>query len=472
MATYFFKLSTFLLISLILYNKTHQTYLSSLDETLELFDSDYQPKTNEIGKDTLEVWLEKLLDKSECTSCKEIVDTTIFYDVATLQNPLRTVSKHYELAELTSSIIINYLKDSCFLVEPLHSHPPETNNSYTKAKQYGYGTIAVFIISISCLIGIFIFKLKGSKAYDFVMAAALGLAAGALLGDTFLHLIPHSLGLHNHDNHDHDHDHGHNHSGSDNHTHPLSLSHRNNIEYKNFFTVQHEHEGETSSGIKVEPFVWKMLSTLASLWAFFALQYILHYFSERLQDSSTVQPVIDPENLNEKPLEKVESIEEEKPKIHRSVAWMATIGDGVHNFADGLAIGAAFSVGWKSGISTSLAVLLHEVPHEIGDMAIMFDAGWSVKRAALLNFLSACTAFIGLYIGVAVSSTDETRNWIFAITAGMFIYVAAVDILPELLDRLKGRENIKKFLVANGGSLIGIGLMLILAIFEEKIRIN
>ena len=76
-----------------------------------------------------------------------------------------------------------------------------------------------------------------------------------------------------------------------------------------------------------------------------------------------------------------------KPDSVSSVAWMVIFGDGIHNMADGMAIGAAFGESYISGISTSIAVLCHELPHEIGDFAMLLKAGMSVKQAIVYNLL-------------------------------------------------------------------------------------
>ncbi|KTF84187.1 hypothetical protein cypCar_00039165, partial [Cyprinus carpio] len=112
----------------------------------------------------------------------------------------------------------------------------------------------------------------------------------------------------------------------------------------------------------------------------------------------------------------------------RLLPYMITIGDGIHNFADGLAIGAAFSISWRSGLATSLAVLCHELPHELGDFAILLHCGLSVKLALLLNVASSLTSFIGLYIALSVSTETVAKEWISAVTAGLFLYVGLADM--------------------------------------------
>ncbi|XP_015226736.1 PREDICTED: zinc transporter ZIP10 [Cyprinodon variegatus] len=156
-----------------------------------------------------------------------------------------------------------------------------------------------------------------------------------------------------------------------------------------------------------------------------------------------------------------------------SIAWMVIMGDGMHNFSDGLAIGAAFSANITGGISTSVAVFCHELPHELGDFAVLLKAGMSVKQAIIYNVLSALMAYVGMLIGTAVGTyTHNVTSWIFAITAGMFLYVALVDMLPEMLhgdSEEHKRCQVGHFILQNVGMLTGFSIMLLIAIFEDRI---
>lgn len=156
-----------------------------------------------------------------------------------------------------------------------------------------------------------------------------------------------------------------------------------------------------------------------------------------------------------------------------SIAWMVIMGDGMHNFSDGLAIGAAFSANLTGGISTSVAVFCHELPHELGDFAVLLKAGMSVKQAIVYNLLSALMAYVGMMIGTVVGQyTHNVTNWIFAITAGMFLYVALVDMLPEMLhgdSEEHKRCQLGHFVLQNMGMLTGFSIMLLIAIFEDRI---
>ncbi|ESO84491.1 hypothetical protein LOTGIDRAFT_74077, partial [Lottia gigantea] len=117
----------------------------------------------------------------------------------------------------------------------------------------------------------------------------------------------------------------------------------------------------------------------------------------------------------------------------RHLALMIIIGDAIHNFADGLAIGAAFTDSTTEGIAVSVAVFCHELPHELGDFAVLLKTGMTIKWAVFWNVMSALTAFLGLYVGLSISEDVVVRQWIFAVTAGMFLYIALVDVVGTAL---------------------------------------
>ncbi|XP_038604834.1 zinc transporter ZIP10 [Tachyglossus aculeatus] len=161
-----------------------------------------------------------------------------------------------------------------------------------------------------------------------------------------------------------------------------------------------------------------------------------------------------------------------------SLAWMVIMGDGLHNFSDGLAIGAAFSASLTGGISTSIAVFCHELPHELGDFAVLLKAGMTVRQAIVYNLLSALMAYVGMVIGTAVGQyANDITLWIFAVTAGMFLYVALVDMLPEMLHgdgdgEEPARCPLGQFGLQNLGLLLGFAIMLLIALFEDRIVLD
>jgi zinc and cadmium transporter len=118
--------------------------------------------------------------------------------------------------------------------------------------------------------------------------------------------------------------------------------------------------------------------------------------------------------------------------IH-TFTYLNLIGDGVHNFIDGLIIAAGFVTGLKLGIITTLAVVFHEVPQEMGDFAILVYGGFSKSRALMFNFICAIFAILGALIGYILSSAMEGISpFLISFTAGGFVYIAASDLIPEL----------------------------------------
>jgi len=113
--------------------------------------------------------------------------------------------------------------------------------------------------------------------------------------------------------------------------------------------------------------------------------------------------------------------------------YLNLIGDGLHNFTDGLVIAASFVTDFRLGVVTTIAVIFHEIPQEIGDFGILVYGGFSKSRALLFNFICALSAVLGAVIGYALSTvTQNISLFLISFTAGGFIYIAASDLIPEL----------------------------------------
>ncbi len=121
--------------------------------------------------------------------------------------------------------------------------------------------------------------------------------------------------------------------------------------------------------------------------------------------------------------------------------YLNLIGDGLHNFTDGLIIAASFITDIKLGIITTLAVIFHEVPQEIGDFSILVYGGFSRRQALFFNFICALSAVLGAIIGYILSGIAKNISFfLISFTAGGFIYIAASDLIPEL-HRQKGNRR-------------------------------
>lgn len=139
------------------------------------------------------------------------------------------------------------------------------------------------------------------------------------------------------------------------------------------------------------------------------------------------------------------------------VGSLILIGDGIHNFIDGMLIATAFLVSVPVGVATTVAVLLHEIPQELSDISLLLHSGFSRGRAIAWNTLSACTALIGATVAVAFQSyVDGIEFALLPIAAGNFLYIATTDLIPELHKETRvGRTLVQVALLIAGLSLMG-----------------
>ncbi|XP_044309301.1 zinc transporter ZIP4 [Varanus komodoensis] len=361
---------------------------------------------------------------------------------------------HPDFSRLSPALVQQQLSKAC-------STPRKTpvTGSLTTAERYIYGSLATLVICLCSLFGIVLLLCTAcTSAYQYVIQSFVSLAVGSLTGDALLHLVPRFLGLHSH-------------SHGEGHAHD-------------------QHEAGDHDAL------WKLLAVLGGLYIFFLLEkffILLGYTGGKEKAESGKGHQCDhglslqlyQDEMKRRKQEKGASNADlvasedadfghgEKKGYSRELRilpYMISIGDAIHNFADGLAIGAAFSSSWRTGLATSLAVLCHELPHELGDFAALLHAGLSVKRALLLNFASALTAFVGLYIALSVSTGEQFEAWIFTVATGLFLYVALCDMLPALMNVEDTRPWLL-FGLQNLGLLAGWAILLLLSLFEENIAV-
>ena len=139
------------------------------------------------------------------------------------------------------------------------------------------------------------------------------------------------------------------------------------------------------------------------------------------------------------------------------------IGDAFHNLVDGIVIAAAFLINFTIGIAVSLSVIAHEIPQEIGDLAILIDKDYSKKKAFLYNTLSGSTTIPAAIIGYFILDTISLAiPYVLAISAASFLYIALSDLTPELHQKIGLKYSIRQLI------LIFAGIMTMMLIFMLK----
>ncbi len=237
---------------------------------------------------------------------------------------------------------------------------------------------SVLVVSLVSLVGVFTLSFN-QKRLRSILSYLVAFAAGALLGDAFIHLLPEAI-------------------------------------EQNGFAI------ETS------------LSIIAGILVLFIVEKVIHWRHCHIP---------------------------EEAHMHHAhpFAIVNLFGDAVHNFIDGMVIAAAYLVSFPVGLATTFAVLMHEIPQEIGDFGILIHGGFTVSRALLFNLLTALTSVAGalvvLYLGLEFK---ESITWLIPFAAGNFIYIAAADLIPELHKEVKWNKSVLQLLAV----LAGIGVMILL----------
>ncbi len=153
---------------------------------------------------------------------------------------------------------------------------------------------------------------------------------------------------------------------------------------------------------------------------------------------------------------------EHSEDIH-SVVYLTQAGDTLHNFIDGIIIAASFFISIPVGMATTLAVIFHEIPQEIGNFAVLVHGGWSAKKALFYNFLSALASIAGaLLVLVFVRAENVVPVWLTSLAASSFIYIAMSDLIPEI----NKEKNHSKSALLMFAMLLGMVVMALLVALE------
>ena len=300
----------------------------------------------------------------------------------------------------------------------------------------------------------------------------LAFACGGLLGDVFLHTLPHLLGVHHHE------DLGHHHGGGvmdrllghlleDEEKKPLLVASNLLLGFLGFFVLErvmtsHDFGGHVHDHSKK---AHKESPRRRSTRSRSQLRSRSSTPSERTKSSKTKEWL---RGVNE-------AVAVLKSRLGAQ-GWLNLAADSLHNFTDGLALGASFSGHGRSygnshggsmvGVATGLSVLLHEVPHEIGDFTVLVSQGLTKQEAIQAQFVTAIGAFLGTLCGLWGASGDKvTEALLLAWTAGGFLYIATAGMVPAIL--AEDRSESKLHVLYDAMAFItGCMLMLAVALLE------
>ncbi|XP_076377579.1 zinc transporter Slc39a7 [Megalopta genalis] len=286
---------------------------------------------------------------------------------------------------------------------------------------------STLIISAAPFFILFFVPLDNTKEHEPLLKILLSFASGGLLGDAFLHLIPHALVPHSHDEEGHD------------HVHNMSVG----------LCIL--------LGIIIFLVVEKVIRLIKTDHSHVHVHSIPENVQEKKKDDSNSKKSIVTSDLVSK---KSENHPENEIKI---AGCLNLVADFLHNFTDGLAIGASYLAGSSIGFITTFTILLHEIPHEIGDFAILIQSGYSKRKAMMLQLSTAVGALLGTCVSLlAEGMGDLATMWILPFTAGGFIYIATVSVIPELLTDTKFGQSVKEIIAL----LLGVYMMVLIAEYE------
>lgn len=165
-------------------------------------------------------------------------------------------------------------------------------------------------------------------------------------------------------------------------------------------------------------------------------------------------------------------IEQEKktkdhPQTKKVAGYLNLLANSIDNFTHGLAVAGSFLVSFRHGVLATFAILLHEIPHEVGDFAILLKSGFTRWDAAKAQLLTATAGLIGALVAIGgsgvTSALEAKTSWIMPFTAGGFLHIALVTVLPDLLEEEDRWESLKQLCAL----LLGIGVMAVLTVAIE-----
>lgn len=147
-------------------------------------------------------------------------------------------------------------------------------------------------------------------------------------------------------------------------------------------------------------------------------------------------------------------------------ALMNLFGDVFHNFIDGILIATSYVVGIPVGMATTIAVIIHEIPQEIGDFGVLLAGGFSKSKAILMNMLVGTTAVLGTIVGFILINTESMLSFLLPFSAGNLLYIVLADLVPQLHKNAHEEDSLKISMMQVAMILLGIASMYALVLIE------
>uniref|UniRef100_A0A8I3X050 Solute carrier family 39 member 8 n=1 Tax=Callithrix jacchus TaxID=9483 RepID=A0A8I3X050_CALJA len=325
--------------------------------------------------------------------------------------------------QLTSS---NFSVICPAVLQQLNFHPCEDRPTHktrpSHSEVWGYGFLSVTIINLASLLGLILTPLIKKSYFPKILTFFVGLAIGTLFSNAIFQLIPEAFGFN---------------PKVDNYVEKavavfggfyllFFFERVLKMLLKTYGQNGHTHFGNDSFGPQEKTHQPKALPAINGVTCY-ANPAVTEANGHIHFDNVSVVSLQD----GKKEPSSCTCLKGPKLSEIGTIAWMITLSDALHNFIDGLAIGASCTLSLLQGLSTSIAILCEEFPHELGDFVILLNAGMSTRQALLFNFLSACSCYVGLAFGILVGN-NFAPNIIFALAGGMFLYISLADMVRRL----------------------------------------
>ncbi|KAL5110865.1 Metal cation symporter ZIP14 [Taenia crassiceps] len=375
------------------------------------------------------------------TSLNDSADVMPLHDPIYEAHPLVTIPLPNlpNVEEFTNILTISSENDSAFEAFVLQVVNSKTKKHFSLTETIVFAFLGVTFTNLCSLIGLICIPIKRLKFFNLLLSYMMGLAVSALFSAALLILLPEAMRMAD-------------------------------------MPLEFGGQGRT--------YLLKLSCVPAGLLIFFCIEYILLILPrlpklrkplnidsiDSTQSTMKMENAIPIKNGDSMPPSAIVQTSRHKSNCLRCndmnfakiapMAWMILLGDSIHNFMDGMAIAVGFTESPTVGVAICLCILFEELPHELGDFAVLITSGFSIKLAIFANFVSACTAYLGLVIGLVIGEVSSGALYVFAATSGVFLHVSLADMLPSIRETLEEAEkkrgsSLGIFVIQVGGLITG-----------------